>query len=265
MKLRAIQFAVLAFGATSMATAQGTNDEARLTVGVSVGVIGGGDLWSVRNQPLLGNDGMLDYISVRRRIRGNITMTGQVTYFPKPSLGWTGEITYLGIGTSDLCQVEEWSGYEPNRIACRVIDGQERAASGTGALAGVVYRPLSRATVQPYVKALAGIALVPRSTTSLTAAWGRYPDPEYVYPIYLEDGSRAVKPTGALAVGITTAPNTGYQLRAELKANVVQLQAVTGPTSGATTAPPLTSVWKLMPSFTVGFDVVLEKRRGRRY
>ncbi len=262
---RIIQVVALAVGATSVATGQGTNDEARLTVGVTAGVIGGGDLWSVRNQPLHGSGGMIDYISIDRRMRGSITMTGQMTYFPKPSLGWTGEITYLGLGTHDRCRVEEWSGYEPNRIACQVINDHDRAASGTGAMAGVVYRPMSRSTVQPYLKALAGIALVPRSTTSLSAAWGQAPDPEYVYPIYLESGSRALKPIGALALGLATAPNAGYQLRAEFKANMIQLQVVTGPTGSASTAPPLGSTWKLMPSLTVGMDIVLEKRRGRRY
>ncbi len=265
MTSRMIHVAILAAGVSSVATGQALNDEARLTVGVTAGVILGGDLWSVRNQPLLGSGGIFDYISIDRRMRGNITMTGQVTYFPKPSLGWTGEITYLGLGTSDRCQLEEWNGYEPNAIACHLINGSNRAASGAGAMGGVVYRPMPRSTVQPYTKAMIGLALVPRSTTSLTASWGEYPEPEYVYPIYTEQGSQSIKPTVALAFGLATAPNAGYQFRAEAKANVIQLQVVTGPTSGAISAPPVASTWRLLPSLTVGMDIVLEKRRGRRY
>lgn len=247
----------------AIAPAQATNDEARLVVGVGAGYIGGSSLWSVSNQPLPTNSGQVDELTLVRDLRGNITFTGQLTYFPNPNFGWTGEVTYIGLGTSDGCRMAVDNGDTFNRAACSAIAGRERAASAVAGMGGVVYRFSSRGDVQPYLRGTAGFAIVPRSTTAMTAFFGQ--DDTNGLIIYLEDDSKAIKPMGALSAGITTAPSNGYQLRFEARATAVQLVTVSGPSEIGMPFPPTESKWVFLPSFVVAFDIVLEKRRGRRY
>ncbi len=257
-----IAIAALALGIASLG-AQATNDESRLTVGIGLGYIGGASLWTVSDQPVYSNNSQIDEFAIVRRLRSNFTLTGQLTYFPKPTFGWTGELTYLGLGTSDGCHLVVDHGDFFNRAACTAIDGHERAASAIAAMGGAVWRPSSRGDLQPYLRGTVGLALVPRSTTAVTAFFGQ--DDNTALPLYVEDNSKAAKPIGALSIGFATAPHNGYQFRIEARATAVQLVQVTGPATIGNLSPPTGSKWVMLPSFVVAFDIVLEKRRGRRY
>ena len=249
--------------APAAAAAQATNDESRLIVGVGVGYIGGSSLWTVPNQPLPTTSGRVDELTLVRDLRGNITFTGQLTYFPTPRFGWTGEVTYIGLGTTDGCRLVVDNQDTFNRAACGAIAGKERAASAVAAMGGGIYRFSSRGDVQPYLRGTVGFGLVPRSTTAMTAFFGQ--DNTNGLIIYLEDDSKAIKPMGALSIGMSTAPSNGYQFRLEARATAVQLVSVSGPSELGSPFPPTESKWVVLPSIIVAFDVVLEKRRGRRY
>jgi len=69
----------------------------------------------------------------------------------------------------------------------------------------------------------------------------------------------------ALGVGFTAAVAKGYNLRWEVRDNITGVQRVTGTIPVAGFVPPHSRVFKHLFSMTVGFDVVLERRRGRRY
>jgi hypothetical protein len=187
-------------------------------------------------------------------------------YFPSPNIGWTAEIGYLGLGTKDRCTAVEGPRTEINRRACIDIDGKERSASAVAGMAGLILRANSRGDVQPYVRASAGLALVPRSTTAMIAF---FPDPltedDRALIVYSEDGSRAAKPVVSAGFGFATSPRRGYQFRFEARYLGVQLATVEGPTDGTQLVPPIANTWVFLPSLTLGIDVVLEKRRGRRY
>lgn len=242
--------------------AQASNDESRLTVGVIGGWIGGASLWSV-TQPVFANGGRTDEMLLVRDLRGNIAVSGQLTYFPTPRFGWTGELSYTGLGTRDGCRMVVDNGDQFNRDACAAIDGRDRAASAVSAMAGAVYRFGSRTDLQPYLRGNVGLSLVPRSTTAMIAFFGE--DDEVALPIYFEDESRRAKPTAALSFGISTAPSAGYQFRLEVRGTAVQLEVVDRAVPAGVQEPPVVSKWVILPSISVGLDVVLEKRRGRRY
>jgi hypothetical protein len=256
----ALPFALLI--AAPAVSAQASNDESRLVVGILGGWIGGSELWST-TQPVFANGNRTDQFRLVRDMRANITMAGQLTYFPRPGFGVTGEITYIGLGSRDGCRLVVDNGDTFNRAACAAIDGRNRAASAVTASAGVLLRASTRGDVQPYLRANAGIALVPRSTTTMVAFFGE--DDALALVIYEEDESRAAKPLGAVSFGLATAPRAGYQLRMEARLTAVQLQVVTGPAPSGSPTPPRASQWSFLPSVSVGLDVVLEKRRGRRY
>jgi hypothetical protein len=247
---------------TATLAAQATNDEARLTVGVIGGWIGGGALWSV-TQPMFAVGNLVDQFALERRLRSNITVAGQLSYFPRPNFGWTGEVSYIGIGSADACALQVDNNDPFNQAACQAIDGRDRAASGVALSGGVVLRPMSRGDIQPYFRANLGLALVPRSTTAMTAFFGE--DDQYALLLYDEDESRAAKPLGALSFGLATAPRAGYQFRLEARATAIQLEVVDGPAADASRNPMVGSKWVILPSISFGMDIVLEKRRGRRY
>lgn len=247
---------------TATLAAQATNDESRLTVGVIGGWIGGGALWSV-TQPMFAVGNLVDQFALERKLRSNITISGQLSYFPRPNFGWTGEVSFIGIGSTDSCVLEVDNNDPFNQAACQAINGRDRAASGVSLSGGVVLRPVSRGDIQPYVRANVGLALVPRSTTAMTAFFGE--DDQFALLLYDEDESRAAKPLGALSLGIATAGNSGYQFRVEARATAIQLEVVDGPAPDASRDPVVGSKWVILPSISVGMDIVLEKRRGRRY
>lgn len=243
-------------------TGQRTNDESRLVVGLTGGYIGGTDLWTVE-QPIAANTAQPDRFRLARGLRGNITVGGHLTYFPRPSWGVTGEVVYLGLGTRDNCVLAAPSNDGFNRLACASLENKERAASAVAVMGGGVWRPVPRGDIQLYVKAQGGLALVPRSTTTVTAFFGF--EDEFALPIYVEDGSKDVTPIGVAALGFATAPNRGYQFSIEFRATAAQLQVVDGPAPVSVLTPPVSSKWTILPTITAGFEIVLEKRRGRRY
>ena len=262
MLLRLVASAVVLSTSLVPLAAQ-TGDESRLVVGMSVGYIGDADLWSVSNQPIPASGNQTDLFDLDRRLRSNITVNGQVTYFPKPNLGFTGEIGYTGLGTDDSCRLARTSGDFSNEQACIAINQLERSASAINLLGGVTFRAASRSAIQPYARVLVGFSLVPRNTIELAPVFGEFENT--LLPIYLSDGSSDVKPTGALAIGFATSPNGGSQFRVELRGTWVRLSSVDGPSTELGVVPPHSSRFVLVPSLTIGFDIVLEKRRGRRY
>ena len=79
---------MLLLGALRSASAQ-TVDRARLVIGISVGHIGGADLWDVARQPILSmlEPGTPDTFQLHRSIQPGITLNAHVTYFVSPHFG----------------------------------------------------------------------------------------------------------------------------------------------------------------------------------
>jgi hypothetical protein len=83
--------------------------------------------------------------------------------------------------------------------------------------------------------------------------------------IYDDDHESRVEPQFALGAGFTAAIAPGYQLRWEIRDNITGVQTVTAASPQARTIPPHEVTFKHLFSLSIGFDVVLERRRGRRY
>jgi hypothetical protein len=246
------------------ATAQ-KNDEARLTMGISAGWLASSKLWQVPNQPVFSSFSEPDLFSLTREARSDITISGHATYYRGPHLGITGEFTYLGLGTTDGCVLARDNGDAALQAACNALKGTQGSASTTAVQGGVVLRPFARAFLQPYVKGLAGLAFTPSSTISMVSDYGLVGDTLERITIYTDNGNKPIRPSWALAAGFATAPSSGYQLRFEVRDTWLPLREVTGPTSGQGFEPPTRSSIHGFLSVMVAFDIVLEKRRGRRY
>ena len=77
------------------ANAQATRDEARLTLGVSLGAVTGADLWSVSPQAIQFTT-PTDSFGISRRIRSNLVVGFGGTYFSSETFGIAVEGFLIG-------------------------------------------------------------------------------------------------------------------------------------------------------------------------
>jgi hypothetical protein len=129
---------------------------------------------------------------------------------------------------------------------------------------GPILRFNSRKVFSPYARANLGLVLSNQSSIRTTGEFPTDSGP-VALAVYSDDRNSRVDPSLALGVGFTAAVAKGYHLRWELRDNIVGIQKVTTPIPVAGFVPPHERVYKHLFSMTIGFDVVLERRRGRRY
>jgi hypothetical protein len=250
-------------GAPSSAPAQATKDQARLIFTVSAGVITGADLWAVPAQPVQFIV-PADTFALTRRIRSNLGVAFAGTYFPGDHFGWGGEAFLVGLGYEDGCRHIFSSGRTDVATACTSIQGATKSATAVSVSTGPVYRIASRSSFSPYARANLGLLFSSQSSIRMV---GQFPSPEGVVDlvIYDDDSESRVGPYLGLGIGVTAAVAKGYHLRLELRDNIMGVEKVTSGTPEARTIPPHEVVYKHLFSLTFGFDVVLERRPGRRY
>ena len=242
-----------------------TNDEARLTLGIAAGYVASAMLWDIPNQPIASTFEAPDIFHLHRETHSDISISGNATYYRGPHVGFTGEFTYIGLGTSDACNLVQDNGDAELVAACNALKGAQGSAATTIVQGGVIVRPLARSFFQPYFKGAVGLAFTPSSSIQMRSTYGSVGDTALILTIYKDDNGKELRPTWTVAFGVSTAPSSGYQLHLEVRESWLPLGVVTGPTTGQGFVPPSKSVIKGFPSILVGFDIVLERRRGRRY
>lgn len=247
-----------------------SRDQARLVFNVSAGFIGGRTLWSVPNQPLydgLGSETLIDSLRITRRTRGTFTLGARGIYFRNDHLGFFGEAFLLGLGYDDNCSRRHATSSVRNAQICNTLDQAESAASAVQVGVGSMYRVASRKTISPYARASIGITVASRSTIAtsgfFSSAGGNSEEVEV--SIYPDQGLSQLYLSGTLGAGFTAQLSPGYQLRWEVRDNMVRLPTVAGPSVQDGIAPPTTNSLRHLWSLEIGFDVVLERRHGRRY
>jgi hypothetical protein len=242
---------------------QGTKDQARLVFTVSGGVVVGGHLWTIDNEPAEFAV-PADTFAIGRRIRTTIGVGFGGIYFPGEHLGWSVEGFLLGLGFEDSCRLVFSSGSADAATTCQSIQGATKSASAVKLSFGPVYRFNSQSLLSPYVRANGGVVI---SNQSSIRTIGAYPvvngTAERI--VFDDNHESRLAPALALGAGFTAAVARGYQLRWEIRDNIVGVQRVTGSTPHSDMIPPHELTFKHLFSMTIGFDVVLERRRGRRY
>lgn len=247
----------------ALASAQATGDEARLTLGISAGVVTGSELWAAGPQAVQFIT-PADTFALSRRIRSTLAVGFGGTYFSGQSLGLTGEAFLVGLGFEDSCRHEFSSGQTDVATVCQDIQGKKKAATSVILSAGPIVRFNSRKLFSPYARANLGLVI---SNHSSIRTFGSFPTdsgPADLF-VYADDRGSRVDPSLALGVGFTAAVAKGYGLRWEIRDNIVGVQRVTSTIPIAGNIPPHERVYKHLFSMTVGFDVILERKRGRRY
>jgi opacity protein-like surface antigen len=242
---------------------QGTKDQARLMFTVSGGMIVGRDLWAVGSQPAQFS-AVPDTFALGRRIRSTITVGFGGTYFPGEHVGFNVEGFLIGLGFEDRCRLAFSSGSGEAATACQSIQGATKSATAVTLSGGPVFRINSRSLISPYARANLGLVISNQSSIRTIA---RFPTSEGVAEriVFADDHDSRVAPSLAIGAGFTAAVGQGYQIRWEVRDNIVGIQSVTGSTPRSDLVPPHEMTYKHLFSITIGFDVVLERRRGRRY
>lgn len=243
--------------------AQRTGDQARLIFTVSGGVVGGKELWLVDAQPVQFID-PADTFQVGRRIRSTFAAGFGGSYFPGENLGFAAEGFLVGLGFEDSCRQRFSSGSGSVASVCQTIQGSKKAATSVILSAGPILRFNSRKLFSPYARLNLGFVFSDQSSLRTIGEFPTDSGPASLV-VYSDDHNSRVEPALALGVGFTAAVGSGYNLRWEAKDNIVGVQRVTGPIPIAGFVPPHKLTFKHLFSITIGFDVVLERRKGRRY
>lgn len=267
---RLLLFVSVVLAAAPALQAQATRDQASLIINLFGGYAMGGALWRVPDQPVIDDnfgEPLVDHYSISRRIRGNLIFGGRAIFFPGDNFGYFGEAFMLGLGYEDRCGIASPSGSQRNRDVCASINNNATPASAVQVTAGVMYRINANRLVSPYARLSVGGALSSRSPIAMTGSFpsaaseGQLVDLD----IYPADGSSQFHPAVGIGAGFTTQIARGYQMRWELRDNIIGIESVTGPTVLEGVDPPTGMRFRHRLSIEVGFDVVLERKRGRRY
>lgn len=245
--------------------AQATRDRPTLIFTISGARLNGVSLWTVADQPVVdlstGGAGLVDHFAVNRSIKSAFGAGFSATYFRNRHLGLTAEAFLLGLGYEDSCSLQQPSQSTLNVLRCASIDADERSAAAVVTSLGATYRIASDEFISPFARVSVGALINNQSPLQLI---GRAGDAELIIYSDENNGTR-VRPAIELGVGTTIAVGKGYQIRWEIRDNIVGIQRVTGPVAVRGDVPPHETAYKHIFSLNVGLDVILERQRGRRY
>jgi opacity protein-like surface antigen len=244
--------------------AQATGDQSRLLFTVFGGYIGGQDLWKVGAQPLVDN-AFTDVLELTRKFEPSWTAGLSATYFKGSSIGITGELQVIDSRMRTGCSVLTQSGSAINDDICASVEGTLRSTLSTAFSLGAIFRVLSREDISPYFRAQAGIFTIGASTTGVTGSWVGDDQLVRFVDIYPEDGNSHVSAQFQLGAGVTIPIAKAYHLRVEGRGISYGVPVVIGPTERQDIVPPTETRWNTQFQVLVGIDLVLERKRGRRY
>ncbi|MEO8636027.1 MAG: hypothetical protein ABI587_12185 [Gemmatimonadales bacterium] len=245
--------------------AQATADQAQLEFTIGLGqTSGGGRLWRVGKQPFAVNTTNIDTLSINRSFRRTINVSFSGTYFPTDHLGFVGEAQMLGLGTEDGCDIQYTEGDTQTAALCKSIGRAERSATSVAVSAGAVYRIASHQVVHPYIRVGGGVVVTEESFVRMHGDVGGSGDP-VDQVLFADDNNSTVQPFALFGGGVVAVIGKGMQFRFEVRDNWVRVPTVTGPTIQQGLIPPTGVESKHILSFMIGFDIVLERKRGRRY
>jgi hypothetical protein len=264
---------LLALASPPSSAAAQTGSEANLLLTIFGGTVTGHDLWTIDKQPFSVPDasGRSDTLRLSRTINSSLVLGAAATYFPSPHVGVHAELSYMGLPVDSDCtplflnsDVDGGgTNLRRNEQLCDYISAQSPSGGAITIFGGVTLRAASRRSVSPYVRGNLGIAVLSGSTIDMAGAYVVGGSVSVREVITDPKPRRSSLMLGA-AAGFTAPLGTGYQIRLEARDLVTSLDRVTGPANGLGIAPRASRLYHHF-ALTLGLDVVLENKRGRRY
>ena len=269
--MRPAPFVILALIVASAAGAQ-TKPQPTIVLTISAGAVTGHHLWTVDKQPLCvlnpggGCTGTYDTLRISRSISPSLILGASGTYFPSPHLGFHAEISYLGLPIDDTCTPVFLNPDPPSNRGEQMCDNLTAARGTGGAISlfgGATLRAASSKAISPYVRFNIGVVNLSSSTTEVVGSYvdaGSLQERQIIEDINGQGWSFML---GA-AAGITTPLGPGYQFRLEVRDIVNSMTRLTGPADDFGVAPTESKYFHHL-GLVMGLDIVLERKRGRRY
>ncbi len=249
---------------TSAAHAQRAHDQARLTIGVGVLYSnGGGKLWSVGRQPVLDAAGT-DTLGISRALGGGLGLSFAGAYFPSAYYGFIGELLVARVTATDDCHHVSPG---PTRYAadlCGSLSNGEVRTSSAAFSGGIVLRPGLHGAVQPFARATGGFLVMQESFAGMDGLV-RHGAEYATASLYRDESGTFTSPYLSFGVGFSADLAPGWQSRVEIRDVWFQLPAISGPTSRQGVEPDVGKRGHHRLTFMVSVDVLLERKRGRRY
>jgi len=292
-RLGSVLFALALVSAAPALHAQ-EGDQTNLVVSIYGGLNAGHSLWSIARQPLcvlLGGGGnyttcetfktatdsgnVSDTLAFARDVSSSLLLGAAVSYFPNAHIGIQGQIYYLGLSYDDRCR-NVGAPYQPdtenkNQQLCDSFSGTGASASAVAFIGGVTFRASPHHTISPYLRAGVGITTYTGGTLSVSGdIVTNGTDPNTGQPIVVsravvvDTTPKTVSWTLQFGAGFTAGIGPGYQFRMELQDAILPLERLIGPANDFGQAPHETKIYHHL-GLTVGLDIVLEHKRGRRY
>ncbi|MGH7520504.1 MAG: hypothetical protein ACREMI_04415 [Gemmatimonadales bacterium] len=268
--MRLATCAALLLAGVSTAAAQSPSSS-QLVLTILGGAVGGHRLWDVSKQPLASlvrvDSGQFDTLRLSREITSSIVVGASATYFVSSKVGIHAEISYLGLPNDDGCTLLHRT---PNDSLVPAVCNDIQSHSGSGGaislFLGATVRAAAQRGLSPYLRASIGLVGMPHSKVAVVGSYLTSLGPVPVGAID-DPNPRNAAPLLGLAAGVTTPVSKAgaYQFRLELRDVITSIERVTGPADAGTRIAPTASRFYHHFALTIGLDVVLEKKRGRRY
>lgn len=247
-----------------------TGAQPNLVLTILGGAVTGHSLWTIDRQALcvgaLSCTGQYDTLRLTRSISSSLVLGAAATYFPTPNVGFHAELSYLGLPLDSGCEGLFFNpdAEHKNEQLCDDIQSQAAQGGAISIFGGATLRAATRRTVSPYVRGSVGIVALSRSMIEVVGGYVDAGGDFHEQPIIVDAKPRRLSVLFGAAAGFTSPVGTGYQLRFEVRDQVVQLVRLTGPGSASGQNPTARRFFHHF-SLVLGLDVVLEKSRGRRY
>lgn len=250
-----------------------TGPEANLVLTILGGVATGHELWTVERQPLCVLDAAnqcsstYDTLRLSRGIGSSIVLGAAATYFPTPLVGFHAELSYLGLPIDGGCGVV--GSYYPdpgtkNEQLCDDIQSQAGTGSAVAIFGGVTLRATPRRALSPYVRGSVGVVSQQRSMIEVVGGFvdgsGNFRERQVI----ADPNPHTASVMLGGAAGLTSPLGPGYQFRLEVRDVASRLDRLTGSANGLGIAPTASRFYHHI-ALTLALDVILEKKRGRRY
>lgn len=249
-----------------------TGDESNLVLTIAGGVVTGHPLWTIDRQPFCllnpsgACSGLYDTLRLSRSVISSVGIGAAATYFLSPHVGLHGEVSYIGLPMDDACTNVAPYVSDPDERHRQICDNLARQSGSGGAISvffGVTLRAGSRRAFSPYLRGNVGFVSLSRSTVEVVGDYVDGTGP-HERQVISDQTPRRLTPMFGAAVGFTAPISPGYGFRLEVRDIVASLDRATGPSDNLTVAPIASRAYHHI-GLILGLDVVLEKKRGRRY
>ena len=256
--------------AMSLATAAVSAQEKQpnLIFTIYGGVGSGHQLWEVSRQTLVyggSTSNPPDTARITRQLTSAVTFGGVFQLFPSGALGFSVDIGYRSLGLDDTCTPVapfQADTANANEILCDNISalGHPGGSSIALGVSGIV-RLAPGKRISPYARVGGNLAFTTVSTIEVAA-----PDRVVGVPrLVIGDDSPRRNSFGLLAAGgLMVQVGTAYQVRLEIRDDMSTLERVSGPANPVADAPTEIRLFHNV-GLVLGFDVLLEPKRVRRY